>query len=93
MPKLRLQRAVAGLRMGVAIVRECAHLQLTASTEVGLQSYRFEEENVPTTWMNLEVDSSPKLSNKDPAWLTLCDSVRSLVEPSPAHPDFPPAEL
>ena len=78
---------------GAAIVRECGHLQLIANTEVGLQSYSFEEMNVPKDWMNLETNSSPKLSNKDPAWVTLCNSERSLVECSPAHPDLSPAEM
>ena len=78
---------------GTAIVRECGHLQLTANTEVGLQSYSLEEMNVPKDWMSLEVNSSPKLPDKDPAWVTLCNSERSLAEPSPENPDSSPTEL
>lgn len=63
------------------------------SMDVRLQPHGVEEQNVPITWMNLEVDSSPKRSDKDPAWLIPCDSVRFLAGPGPAYSDFLPAEL
>ena len=65
MPKIEETAYYCWVTGGAAIVREWGHLQLTANTEVGLQSYSFEEMNVPKDWMSLEVNSSPKLPDED----------------------------